>query len=232
MAYSSTFAFSIPGGTLGIDQFAPDSTLSISDDPDGERWLARRVVLNASIDNGGVIRSEWHPWEDVSIRTWLVPPSTPDSTFHTRIHKITNHSTKHLTAADASFANETEAVRNANSIKKSGTQHYASETAAFTVSNPGVSGVIDLLGDGPAEVRSADVNTNIVFTRTVIPMILTQVKPGEDKWNATRIDGKPSGSSTKPVNDTWLTEWEGQEHSAGTKFSDVAALKAEFPCLA
>lgn len=62
MAYSAAFGFSVPTGALGLQQHVPDSTLALSDDGDGERWVVRRDVDDVEISSGGVLKSSWEPW--------------------------------------------------------------------------------------------------------------------------------------------------------------------------
>lgn len=61
-AYSSSFGFSVPTGSYGLEQLCPDSTLALSDDPDRTRWTVRRECEDVRIDRNGVIRSTWRPW--------------------------------------------------------------------------------------------------------------------------------------------------------------------------
>ena len=66
LAYSSAFGFSVPTGAYGLQQHAPDSTLALSDDGNGERWSVRMFVEDENISDEGVVRSTWRPWREFS----------------------------------------------------------------------------------------------------------------------------------------------------------------------
>lgn len=40
----------------------------------------------------------------MEVETWLIPPVTTESAYHTRIHKLTNSSSRNIVAAEAGFA--------------------------------------------------------------------------------------------------------------------------------
>jgi hypothetical protein len=122
-AYSSTFGFSVPTGPL-IQQMAPDSMLSLSDD-EGETWKLRWKSqepqissasihdLNNSVEEVPVLVSTWQPWKDgrVEVETTLIPPSRRWPDWHVRVHKlliresvILDSSTASLVAVEAGFA--------------------------------------------------------------------------------------------------------------------------------
>lgn len=105
LAYSAQFGFSMPGGEHGLMGLAPDSTLALSDDPRAERWVARDRVESFEVREDGVIKSIWKPWgewsfrgehikghadasADTSVTTYLIPPSTTSTPYHTRLHHI------------------------------------------------------------------------------------------------------------------------------------------------
>jgi hypothetical protein len=63
MAYSAQFGFSVPTGSYGLSEHAPDSVLALSED-DGEQWVVRREANDVTISSKGVIRSVWRPWRE------------------------------------------------------------------------------------------------------------------------------------------------------------------------
>jgi hypothetical protein len=122
-AYSSAFAFSVPTGSL-LQQIAPDSTLSISND-DGETWRvrwepidARVQVLELSQSGWGneateeavpILISKWQPWKAsaLQVETILIPPIERRPGWHVRVHKLTwptCHQIQALQFVDAGFA--------------------------------------------------------------------------------------------------------------------------------
>lgn len=105
-SYSSAFAYSVPSGGFTLEQFALDSTLGLSDDGE-ETWKTRRLCTSAGITNEGeekeaVLKSEWAPYSDVSIKSWIVPSKEETPNWHIRAHRI--ESRRDLVLAEGSFA--------------------------------------------------------------------------------------------------------------------------------
>ena len=242
-AYSSQFGFSVPTGALGFQQHAPDSVLALSDDSEGERWVVPRKVEHRGISDKGIISSVWKPWRrwffftpeprvyllwadeaaDVTVETWLIPPPTSSSPFHTRVHKIT--SSRAILAADSGFAIQSQtgpfgSERRMPILQSPSEDVYGrfeNKLSGIATSRAGVSGVSDLLRTGRGRIHNADGNSNTNFARTVIPSIVSQVY-GE-KWLATRVFAIPADSVTRG----WLKEWE-----AGQKgWDSVDEMKKE-----
>jgi hypothetical protein len=148
---------------------------------------------------------------DVTVETYLIPPPTSSSPFHTRVHKIT--SSRAILAADSGFAIHSQTgsigserrmlVLQAPSEDSYG--RFENKPSGIATSKAGVSGVSDLLRTGRGRVHNADGNSNTNFARTVIPSIVSEVS-GE-KWLATRIFAIPADSVTKG----WLKEWEATQ---------------------
>ncbi|MFG1679278.1 DUF2264 domain-containing protein [Nonomuraea sp. NPDC049269] len=94
-AYSTRFGFSVPAGTLKLEQGAFDSTLALSED--GEHWRPCELPYDVSASDG-VLHAHWTPWDDVEIETWLValPP------WHVRVHRI--RTGRALRTAEGAFA--------------------------------------------------------------------------------------------------------------------------------
>ncbi|KAL8280148.1 hypothetical protein RQP46_007478 [Phenoliferia psychrophenolica] len=65
LAYSSAFGFSVPTGSLGIEQQGADSTLALCDDAAGQHWRVRREGINVTISDSGIIKSDWVPWREI-----------------------------------------------------------------------------------------------------------------------------------------------------------------------
>jgi hypothetical protein len=148
---------------------------------------------------------------DVTVETYLIPPPTSSSPFHTRVHKIT--SCRAILAADSGFAIHSQTgpigserrmpVLQSPSEEVHG--RFENEHSGIATSRAGISGVSDLLRTGRGRVHDADGNSNTNFARTVIPSIVSQVN-GE-KWLANRIFAIPADSVTKG----WLKEWEASQ---------------------
>lgn len=148
---------------------------------------------------------------DVTVETYLIPPPTSSSPFHTRVHKIT--SARAILAADSGFAIHShtgpiESERRMPVLKAPSEDQYGrfeNKHSGIATSRAGISGVADLLRTGRGRVHDADGNSNTNFARTVIPSIVSQVN-GE-KWLATRVFAIPGESVTKG----WLKEWESSQ---------------------
>lgn len=126
-AYSSAFGFSVPTGNV-LEQIAPDSTLSVSND-DGDTWKVRwdprdaeiRKLIVCSASVGGrnasvpVLASKWSPWRNsrLEIETILVPPSTDWPGWYVRLHKLSWHADEalDLICVDAGFAISSQTAR-------------------------------------------------------------------------------------------------------------------------
>lgn len=166
-----------------------------------------------------------HCIANVTVETYLVPPQSNSTPYHTRLHKITTSRT--LLAADSGFAIHShsgpiESERRMPSLPKITEGEYGrfeSKSSAIGHSRAGISGVLDLLGTGQGRVHDADGNSNTNFSRTVIPSIVTEVSAKGEVWLATRVFALPAES----VKDGWLKEWE----SSGKGYSSVDQLKKD-----
>lgn len=160
---------------------------------------------------------------DVTVETWLIPPPTSSSPFHTRIHKIT--SARAILAADSGFAIHShtgpiESERRMPVLKAPTEDQYGrfeNKQSGIATSRAGISGVADLLHTGKGRVHDADGNSNTNFARTVIPSIVSEVQ-GE-KWLATRVFAIPVDS----VEQGWLKEWESSQKG----WASIAEMKKE-----
>lgn len=102
---------------------APDITLSVSDDDDGETWKSRWEPIAAKLqlrqsglkDIGGkeifspTLISSWKPWKpsEILVTTTLIPPRTRWPGWHVRVHKLSfplSREFKGLQIVDAGFA--------------------------------------------------------------------------------------------------------------------------------
>ncbi|KAI0265839.1 hypothetical protein BC834DRAFT_824517 [Gloeopeniophorella convolvens] len=217
--YSSAFGYSIPVGSLTLEELGGDSTLALSDDA-GETWKARRVTLEARFETGENgqtwLRSAWEPWPDVRIETWLVPPDTTAPLWHLRIHRI--RSARALLSAEGGWAiyGQGEDARaldpGAEDSEVFGT--FESTGVARAASRAGVSGVavlgaeLERGGSRDGRALRTDANTNIVVPRAVLPTLMgTHAPAGQDQWLVTAVFGLPSRIGTIGAPSNWLEEW-------------------------
>jgi len=109
-AYSSAFGYSVPTGGYFIEAVGGDNVLAVTEDAPGmgEIWRVRRVATDAKIvqkplevagkdgeKQGPVLSSGWAPFKqdadaDVSVKTWLIPPTEVAPNWHIRVHRISS----------------------------------------------------------------------------------------------------------------------------------------------
>ncbi|MEU6253975.1 DUF2264 domain-containing protein [Streptomyces sp. NPDC047043] len=177
-AYSSRFGFSLPNGTLGLEQGAYDSMLALSDDG-GAHYRVREEPLDPET-TADTVRSTWRPWPDVEITTWLTaaPP------WHVRRHRI--RTARALHTAEGAFAVD----RDAEVDRAAGTG-YARACAPV-----GLSGIRDLDGSREGEVVDCLPGTNVLARRTTLPMLTGQLPAGEH-WLSCAVLGVPEGAEAE-----------------------------------
>ena len=185
--YSNLFGFSVQKAEWGLAQGAFDSMLAVSE---GDNIYRGKRKCEEYEVNDNVIYTKWKPWDDVEIKTWLVP-GTP---WHIRIHCI--ETKRNLDIAEGGFALGLEHTQY-NEQKAEGITHLK-ESAA--ISPWAVSGIKSLYGNGKAELVYPNANTNLVHSRTVIPTIKASLKPGIH-WLVNAVFGEPGSETT-------LNQWE------------------------
>lgn len=214
-AYSSAFGYSVPSGSLGLEQHALDSTLGLSDDG-GQVWKTRRLCEQAKIEYHNetpVLFSVWKPFSDVQIKTWLVPPAPETPNWHLRIHRIA--AGRQVKTVDGSFATKNISAKTGRALgvydatsgegtvpKIIGNYDKVSEEGfrkgvlgAYAVSSQGAVGILareNGLAGRTASIVNADPNTNLMESRTVIPSLMGQLNKGEHRWYITAVYGKPA----------------------------------------
>ncbi|KAH8597840.1 hypothetical protein B0O99DRAFT_507376 [Bisporella sp. PMI_857] len=207
-AYSSSFGFSVPTGTL-IQQLAPDSTLALSND-EGETWRMRwksidprfeAVSLSAgnagSKENIEVLKSSWKPWkfEDIVVETTLIPPTKRWPDWHVRIHKIVSKAGKPIKAMEGGFAIFGRQKANGLNVRDMDIEQLSAEGkletkgAALVTSSAGVSGIKDLGSTKISHgfVLKPDSNTNLICQRTLIPMLKSNLDSDKSDKNVIYI---------------------------------------------
>lgn len=159
--YSTTFGFSVPKGNVLLKQGAFDNCLALSECDN--RYRSRSGCESYEIHDDYMV-SIWKPWKDVKVQTYLIP-FTP---WHVRIHRI--QSNRELDIAEGAFsAPVTEGAAYVTSDGKS----------LFYPSEVGTTGIIDILGNRKTELIMPEPNTNLLFSRTVLPTLTSRISPGE-----------------------------------------------------
>ncbi|KAK5132111.1 hypothetical protein LTR08_000362 [Meristemomyces frigidus] len=212
-AYSSAFGYSVPTGSYTLEQWVPESALALSDDG-GELWKMRREVSDAQIlekeDGQPVLYSTMHPWKDVEVKTWLLPPTDGTPAWHLRVHRI--HTGRDLQSAEGGFAiygMASSTGRNLTPLSSSspneGTLTEAS--GALVLSRAGYSGTAELLSSDVTSGRkggicNVDANSNLIEPRTVLPTMYADLKSGSTTWFVTAVLAVP-----RSVGDGWREVW-------------------------
>ncbi|MFC4592083.1 DUF2264 domain-containing protein [Sphaerisporangium corydalis] len=161
-AYSTSFGFSVPGGSWGLEQAALDSTLGFSED--GVHWLPCEVPRSATASEG-LLHLRWSPWPDVEVETWLIPCAP----WHVRVHRLSTG--RALKSAEGGFAVDRDAPF----------RHAAGPGHARVDAPSGTSHVEDLAGHRTGRLVQALPGTNVVVPRTVIPTLVDGHAPGEHR---------------------------------------------------
>lgn len=174
-AYSSRFGFSVPKGYYGLAEGAFDSMLALSE-YDGH-YRVRRFCEEYRIDEKFVY-SRWLPWNDVEIRTWLIPAGL----WHVRIHRIA--SKRCLDAAEGGFA-----IGRPPGFEPAEEDAVATTPGSVAALLPwGISGICNREGYENAVMVYPEANTNLLKPRTMIPTLMVRLEPGEH-WLISAVFG-------------------------------------------
>lgn len=192
----------------------PESALALSDDG-GEIWKMRREVEDAQIlekENGqSVLYSVMHPWADVEVTSWLLPPTDEAPNWHFRVHKITTG--RDLKSAEGGFAILGTKAKNGRlltaftaELPNEGTSESGSE--ACVASRAGASAVLELGSkiERKGGVCEADANSNLIEARTLLPTLYMDLKAGSTTWFLSAVFAMPS--TAEGWEGRWRGEWE------------------------
>lgn len=199
-AYSAAFAYSVATGAYTLEQWVPESALALSADG-GELWRMRRAVADARFEEHEgtpVLASSMHPWSDVEVRTWLVPPQEAAPYWHLRVHRVAaGRALLEAEGAWAVFGCNLRDGRRLGPLDAGAHEGWVCEGDAALAVSPrsGAVGIVDLL---PREktgrtgsILDADANSNMVEVRTVLPVLRSEVAAGQTRWYATAVFALP-----------------------------------------
>ncbi|KAJ9105835.1 hypothetical protein QFC19_003405 [Naganishia cerealis] len=222
-AYSSAFGFSCPTGAFGLEQMAADSMLALCDDPEedgfgqGERWRVRRLAEDAQLVHYGnnsdqvYLHSIWRPWKNsVSVETWLLPPTAAAPDWYIRIHKIVTD--RELRSSEGGWPCYGQSpdgralVQVFSGEKGQGGLEELGVVRAIT--SAGIVGLKDLSGHRQGKLIQSDANSNLIFSRSVLPSLLGRHQPGSQEFLVTAVFGQPAKVGESSVDDAWKDEWE------------------------
>lgn len=160
-AYSSKFGFSIARSNVTLQENAPDSMLAFH--VYGYFFVKNTIEKDYAIDKNGLC-VRWSPIEGICVETTIEP--TADG--HIRTHRIT--SAVECTAYDCGFAVSTD-------DRKWFGRKITGDSA--TVQNAdGFCTVRSLRGGGRADILIPDPNTNLVASKTQIPLAEYHIRKG------------------------------------------------------
>jgi hypothetical protein len=210
-AYSSAFGYSVPTGGYELEQHAPDSMLALSEE--GEVWNTRRVAIDArfeEFEGVPVIVSGWAPWVDVSVETYLIPPSEESPNWHIRAHRV--RSGRALMTSEGAFA--IYACRSDNGrfltplTSDDGEGTVENDDGALAISSAGVVGIRELHAASQRQGRIvlADPNSNIMHGRTMLPSLAADVPSESPLWFVTAVFAISGGNAG--WRDGWREKWE------------------------
>lgn len=217
-AYSASFGYSVPTGGYTLEQFVPESALALSDDG-GEIWKMRREVEDARIlekDGLPLLYSVMHPWADVEVTSWLLPPTDEAPNWHLRVHKITTG--RELQSAEGGFAILGTRASNGRMLTEFTPESRNEGTAecgsgACVASRAGASAVFELrhlTNRGGSEferkggICAADANSNLIESRTLLPTLYMDLKARSTTWFLTAVFAMPATA------DGWEDRWRGE----------------------
>ena len=177
-AYSSKFGFSIARSNVTLAENAPDSMLAFQ--VYGYFFVKNTIEKDYVIgENGLCVR--WSPMEGIHVETTIEP--TADG--HIRTHRIT--SAVECTAYDCGFAVSTD-------DREWFTKEITEDSA--TVRNAGGFCMVrSLHGGGRADVMIPDPNTNLVASKTQIPLAEYRIR--KDLLRAICWNEPPGGSALR-----------------------------------
>ena len=200
----------------------PESALALSDDG-GEIWKMRREVEDAQIlemDGQPVLYSVMHPWADVEVTSWLLPPTDEAPNWHLRVHKITTG--RDLQSAEGGFAILGTRAKNGRMLTaftddspNEGTAEC--DSGACVASRAGASAVFEMghLSSAAEEggkierkggVCAADANSNLIEARTLLPTLYGDLKAGSTTWFQSAVFAMPA--TAEGWEGRWRREWE------------------------
>lgn len=166
--YSNKFGFSVPKGNLNLKQGAYDNMLAVSL-CDG-RYRARYGCLDYKVFDDYTY-SLWEPFRGVSVKSYIVPFCP----WHVRIHIIDTQ--YEIDTAEGGFAIATEYNKKPMSYKKV----KAEGPVAICEQEWGVSAICDVFGARKAEIIWPESNTNVLFSRSVLPTLTKRLEKGVHK---------------------------------------------------
>jgi hypothetical protein len=212
-AYSSAFGYSVSTGGYFVQAIGGDNMLALSDD-EGETWKVRRVPLDARIEEyegKPVLASGWEPWRDVRVETYLIPPDDDTPNWHLRAHRVTT--SRALMSSEGAFAINGERAsdgRELESLSDDTTEGRRDGVGeALALSRSGAVGIAELLSTiRTGKVIDEDANSNLLYSRSVLPTLTSNITPHQDVWMVTAVFAMPA--SVEGWQQSWRVGWQSR----------------------
>ena len=160
-AYSSKYGFSIMRSNLTLPECAPDSTLVFGA---YGYFFVKDVIEPDFTVSGDRISFSWTPIRGIRVRTVIEPTEAG----HVRTHEITSEI--ECAAYDCGFALSTD--------DRKPFERTARGAEASVRNGDGYCMVRSSKGDGKGEILIPDPNTNLMNSKTTIPMAVYQIHQG------------------------------------------------------
>lgn len=158
-AYSSRWGFSIERSPRSLEQAAPDSMLAFEV---GGLIYTKDLTEPDRVVSAAALEYTWSPLAGITVHTRIEPTATG----HIRTHAV--ESDFECTACDCGFALPAEASEQ----RTAGALAQVREKGGFCA-------LRSLGGDGRGEILIPHPNTNLIGSKTVIPMIVYHISRGK-----------------------------------------------------
>ncbi len=173
-AYSSYFGFHVPRSYYNLNQAAPDNMLAFCRDG---YYFVRRRCEEVRLEEESGLYSKWKPMEGICVETTLKPAGKG----HLRTHVI--HADFACTAVEGGFALPYE--------EPSEVKNESGEAGSTVSSAMGSSSITLREGEGMGEISFCEANVNLLYPRTVLPLIRYEIPKGETRITV-YVEGNPA----------------------------------------
>lgn len=178
--YSTQFGFSVPKGAYFYAEGAFDNTLALSEDGLYFRAHAQDDAFEIVEDR---VVHYWSPMPGVHIKSTIIPLGQA----HLRIHDIQTE--KVLFVAEGGFSTTIEA-----------SSTFSDHKFAQIDTPLGRSSIRALKGYDDANIVRPEVNTNVLYPRSIFPCLQGKIEPGQH-----RLISLITGAMTAEQDSTWRT---------------------------
>lgn len=160
--YSTLFGFNVSKGLVGYEKGGFDNVLAISE---RDNFYRVRTTFESYQTTDTHVAVSWKPWADVTIQSCIIPFGQ----WHFRVHKI--NSERELNVRDGGFSVPYDGVETI--------QVQQTEKDCFLDSVIGVSGVVDLTGQGQTGISARLANVNVLYNNVMFPYLNQDISKGE-----------------------------------------------------